>query len=228
MFVMRVDADDWPAGMLLEPHDNSTGNTIDNSAADNAAAYDTATVAAAAAAAAAANDYAADTAVAPSTLSSPTPFLTPAPPHARYIAVVNPTIVEASDEHIEDKEACLSLPGYYGLVSRPAHVTVNFHTLDLAPPPSPLPSTATNTTARKAKNTRPGKKSHARSRLKGARGAGGVGGAGWNVRAVREVRLDGYGARIFQHEFDHLEGTMYTDRIVDEGKMFEMEEEDNT
>ena len=148
---------------------------------------------------------------------------------------MNPTIVEASDEHIEDEEACLSLPGYYGLVSRPAHVTVNFHTLDLAPLPPPLPSTAvTNTNAQKAKNTRPGKRSRAKSGLKGAGGAGGVGGAGagaddaegWNVRAVREVRLDGYGARIFQHEFDHLEGMMYTDRIVDEDKMFEMEEEE--
>ena len=137
---------------------------------------------------------------------------------------MNPTIVETSDEHIEDEEACLSLPGYYGLVSRPAHVTVNFHTLDLAPLPPPLPSTAvTNTNAQKAKNTRPGKRSRAKSGLKGA---GADDAEGWNVRAVREVRLDGYGARIFQHEFDHLEGMMYTDRIVDEDKMFEMEEEE--
>ena len=64
--------------------------------------------------------------------------------------------------------------------------------------------------------------------IEGCGRRGRCGRAGWNVRAVREVRLDGYGARIFQHEFDHLEGTMYTDRIVDEGKMFEMEEEDNT
>lgn len=33
--------------------------------------------------------------------------------------------------------------------------------------------------------------------------------------AYNEVRLDGFVARIFQHEADHLEGKVYLDRVVD-------------
>ena len=35
-----------------------------------------------------------------------------------------------------------------------------------------------------------------------------------------EVRLEGFVARVFQHEFDHLEGTVYLDRVEDNRDIF--------
>ena len=35
-----------------------------------------------------------------------------------------------------------------------------------------------------------------------------------------EARLDGFVARVFQHEFDHLEGTVYLDRVEDNRDIF--------
>ena len=42
------------------------------------------------------------------------------------LAMVNPTIIEASDEMISEVEGCLSMPGYDIPVSRHASVTVEF------------------------------------------------------------------------------------------------------
>jgi peptide deformylase len=38
-----------------------------------------------------------------------------------------------------------------------------------------------------------------------------------NQKPVR-IEAEGWFARIFQHEFDHLEGTLYVDRLNDEYK----------
>jgi len=35
-----------------------------------------------------------------------------------------------------------------------------------------------------------------------------------------ETRLEGFVARIFQHEFDHLEGKVYLDRVEDNRDIF--------
>ena len=35
-----------------------------------------------------------------------------------------------------------------------------------------------------------------------------------------EVRLEGFVARVFQHEYDHLEGTVYLDRVEDNRDIF--------
>lgn len=35
-----------------------------------------------------------------------------------------------------------------------------------------------------------------------------------------EARLEGFVARVFQHEFDHLEGKVYLDRVEDNGDIF--------
>jgi peptide deformylase len=37
---------------------------------------------------------------------------------------------------------------------------------------------------------------------------------------VMEDRLEGFVARIFQHEFDHLEGKVYLDRVEDNRDIF--------
>jgi len=41
--------------------------------------------------------------------------------------VINPEIIRTSDEMVEGYEACLSIPGYYGNVSRHSAVTVRGH-----------------------------------------------------------------------------------------------------
>lgn len=38
--------------------------------------------------------------------------------------LVNPEVIEASDEMVEGEEGCLSVPTWYGLVKRPSSVTV--------------------------------------------------------------------------------------------------------
>ncbi len=44
--------------------------------------------------------------------------------------VCNPKIIEASSEVVDIEEGCLSLPGVYGMVSRPKKITVEFTGLD--------------------------------------------------------------------------------------------------
>ena len=77
--------------------------------------------------------------------------------------LINPEIVEVSEETNEAEEGCLSLPGEWGLVKRPDVVTV------------------------KAQD-RNGK---------------------WCV-----YKGEGLKARCFCHEIDHLDGILFTDRVV--------------
>ena len=75
--------------------------------------------------------------------------------------LVNPEIINASDETLLGNEGCLSLPGYYGEVERAKSVTVKAFT----PQGEPV-----------------------------------------------RVEADGWLARIFQHEVDHLDGVLFVDR----------------
>lgn len=81
---------------------------------------------------------------------------------APFVAI-NPKILRRSQERHVDWEACLSIPNYAALVSRPAKVRVTYQTAD-----------------------------------------------GEDVQAT----LTGDRARIFQHEVDHMEGILYTARMV--------------
>ncbi len=85
-----------------------------------------------------------------------------------FIEVINPTILEKSDElgFIEQGEGCLSVPQKKdGYIYRPNKIKVEYYDID-------------------------GKK------------------------ITKD--LEGYQAIIFQHEFDHLNGILYTDYIGDE------------
>lgn len=75
---------------------------------------------------------------------------------------INPTIIATSPELSQYEEGCLSIPGMYADVTRPAMVTVQ----------------------------------------------------AWNERG-RPFTLDAEGllARVIQHEYDHLEGTLFIDRL---------------
>ncbi len=95
------------------------------------------------------------------------------------LVLVNPEIAEASSEMKEEMEACLSIPGFAGLVQRHVAITVQ------------------------ARNE-------------------------WGK--PKRYRLEGYLARVIQHEMDHLDGVLYLDRLTGEDKLFEvrpaLEEED--
>jgi peptide deformylase len=75
---------------------------------------------------------------------------------------INPAIIATSPEIAEYEEGCLSIPGMYADVVRPALITVQ----------------------------------------------------AWNERG-RPFTLDAEGilARVIQHEYDHLEGTLFIDRL---------------
>ena len=75
---------------------------------------------------------------------------------------INPEIMEVSDEEAEIEEGCLSFPGLYQKISRPARVKVRAMDLD---------------------------------------------------GNQFEMDADGMSARAIQHEYDHLEGTLFIDRM---------------
>jgi len=80
----------------------------------------------------------------------------------KVIAIINPEILELSQDEVEMEEGCLSLPNVYGKVVRPSKVKAKWQNL-----------------------------------------AG-----NWC-----EKKLEGWDARIFLHEFDHLEAIMFTDYL---------------
>ncbi|NLX10465.1 MAG: peptide deformylase [Chloroflexi bacterium] len=90
--------------------------------------------------------------------------------------VINPEIIRTSDEMVEGYEACLSIPGYYGNVSRHSAVTVRGH-------------------------DRHGKQ-------------------------IR-IKAQGWLARVFQHEIDHLDGVLFIDRAKEIWRVAEREDEDD-
>ncbi len=91
----------------------------------------------------------------------------------KMYAVINPEIINPSEEMVNDIEACLSVPGYYGEVERHADVIV------------------------KGQNK-----------------------SGKNIK----IKAEGWLARIFQHEIDHLDGIVYIDRATRVWKPKEGEE----
>jgi peptide deformylase len=81
-------------------------------------------------------------------------------PKKLYV-VVNPEIIQSSEEKEEGVEACLSIPGLVGDVERNFQIVVK----------------------------------------------------GFNRRGQpTRIKAEGWLARIFQHEIDHLDGVLYTDR----------------
>jgi peptide deformylase len=78
-------------------------------------------------------------------------------------ALVNPKIVGKSFKKIEMEEGCLSIPGIFGIVKRPAKITVKASNLD-------------------------GKEN--------------------------KFKADGLLARVIQHEIDHLDGILFTTKMI--------------
>ncbi len=79
----------------------------------------------------------------------------------KLFALINPEIIQASEEKVEGVEACLSIPQLMGEVERHEKIVVK----------------------------------------------------GFNRHGKPvKIKVDGWLARIFQHEIDHLEGVLFTDR----------------
>jgi len=83
--------------------------------------------------------------------------------HKKLYTVINPEIINPSEEMVNGIEACLSVPGYYGDVERHANILV------------------------KGQNK-----------------------SGNSIK----IKAEGWLARIFQHEIDHLDGIVYIDRAT--------------
>lgn len=95
------------------------------------------------------------------------------PPHpqsGKTYFVINPQIINAADKHVEDKEGCLSIPTWFGLVSRPEWVEIMAQDLD---------------------------------------------GNSFQLKANDLL------GRAFQHEFDHLQGVLFIDHIIDPDKLWQ-------
>jgi peptide deformylase len=98
---------------------------------------------------------------------------------AKLFVMINPEITDASEERFTMLEGCLSLPGWYGEVPRPAEVTIKYQDLQ--------------------------GKEH---RIKHA-----------DARGYRVGRM-------VQHEIDHLDGVLFTERIEDLSTLRDMTQED--
>lgn len=77
--------------------------------------------------------------------------------------MINPEIIEESDETSEYNEGCLSVPGVYADVRRPSKITIRYYNE--------------------------------------------------NFEQVTET-LDKFGARIVQHEYQHLDGGLFVDTVA--------------
>ena len=89
--------------------------------------------------------------------------------------LINPEIVEESEDEVEAEEGCLSIPGWYGPVWRKQRVVVR----GLTP-------------------------------------------SGKSVK----IKAEDFEARVFQHEIDHLNGVLFTERMEDPSKLHQVRDED--
>lgn len=88
--------------------------------------------------------------------------------------VVNPEIVDLSGDEVEGEEGCLSIPGWWGPVTRRERVTVR-----------------------------------------------GLSRTGKPIK----IKTEGWEARVFQHEVDHLDGVLFVDRMDDRRRLRRVESE---
>ena len=78
------------------------------------------------------------------------------------VVMINPTILERSEEEVTLEEGCLSIPGVHENVSRAEHIKIKYQDA--------------------------------------------------NFNEYTE-EFNGYKARVIQHEYDHLKGHLFTDRV---------------
>ena len=79
------------------------------------------------------------------------------------VVMINPTILERSEEQVSGEEGCLSIPGVHEMVLRAEKIKIKYMDVDFN-------------------------------------------------EHIEE--FEGYKARVVQHEYDHLEGHLFTDRVT--------------
>ena len=79
------------------------------------------------------------------------------------VVMINPTILERSEEVVSGEEGCLSIPGVHEMVSRAVKIKIKYQDPDF-------------------------------------------------TEHIEE--FEGYKARVVQHEYDHIEGHLFTDRVT--------------
>jgi peptide deformylase len=98
---------------------------------------------------------------------------------SKLVVMVNPEIIEASDERFTMLEGCLSLPGWYGEVPRPNRVSIKYQDLQ------------------------------------------------GREHRIKHADARGYLiGRMAQHEIDHLDGVLFTERIEDLSTLRDYNQED--
>lgn len=96
----------------------------------------------------------------------------------RLFVMINPEIIEASNERFTMLEGCLSLPGWYGDIPRPGWVTIKYQDV------------------------------HGKE------------------HRIKKADAKGYKVgRMVQHEIDHLDGVLFTERIEDLSTFRDLREE---
>lgn len=97
---------------------------------------------------------------------------------SKLVVMVNPEIIESSEERVTMLEGCLSLPGWYGEIPRPDWVTIKYQDLQ-------------------------GKE-----------------------HRIKRADAKGYRiGRMAQHEIDHTDGVLFTERIEDLSTLRDMRQE---
>jgi peptide deformylase len=97
------------------------------------------------------------------------------PQSGKPYVLVNPKLVKASRGEVEGEEGCLSIPTWYGVVSRPDWLVVKAQDAEGKP--------------------------------------------------IR-IKAEGYLARVFMHEMDHLDGVLFVDRVDSPDKLWQVKPED--
>lgn len=86
--------------------------------------------------------------------------------------LINPEIIDESEDEVEGEEGCLSMMGWYGPVMRKERVTVR-----------------------------------------------GLNRKGKSIK----IKTEAWEARAFQHEIDHLNGILFTDKLTDSSRLHKVE-----
>ena len=115
----------------------------------------------------------------------------------RIVPFINPEIIEVSKELLKTEdpddrqlEGCLSIPGYFGEVTRPLWVKIKYQTIKLSS------SGAANRAKRRFDSP--------------------------EVDTKTEI-FKGFPATIIQHEMDHLEGKVFTEKLLSQkGKLYKV------
>lgn len=134
--------------------------------------------------------------------------------------IINPEILEYSKDfnwnHLEPEdhyfEGCLSITGIYGEVKRPWSIKVKYESVEES---LETPTGFATNSRRIVEDCNRGVDEASGSLRRPTRGL-----------PTKTEELTGFDAIYFQHEFDHLNGILFTDRVLEQGgKLFKTDKD---